>query len=115
MDQPIDHFPLDQPTITRNFKKAKTLLKGMFIALIIGLILPASSSFLPMPADRRDLLLGIDLLIIILLAPTALFFITRSYLKKETLVHRRTLYLMGIIFFNLLSLLMLSIIIPLEL
>lgn len=114
MDQPIDHFPTSQPDNPKNFKTAKILLRCMVIAFIIGVALPNSSSFLPLPADRLDLLLGIDLFIIMFLAPTALFFITRSYIKKETYVHRRTLCLMGIIFFNLLSLLLLSVIIPLE-
>ncbi|MBC7486192.1 MAG: hypothetical protein H7282_05535 [Cytophagaceae bacterium] len=78
MDDLLDYSP---PT-NKNFKKAKILFKITAVAFIMAIACTFSARFLPRNNDVRDHFIALPSLLFIILAPIALFYILKSYIKK---------------------------------
>ncbi|MDB5257069.1 MAG: hypothetical protein JWM14_1764 [Chitinophagaceae bacterium] len=100
MNDTLDHFEENN----KNFKRAKILLKFMALTFIVAIVFAFATRFIPLDFDTRDSIAGIPILVMMILAPIGLFYIAKSYIKKEDPTKRRLLYLLGIICFNLLLL-----------
>ena len=101
MEELLDYSPPTHP----NFKKAKLLLKVMVVTFTLSFVCAFVARFFPINSDVINLIIALPMLVVILLAPIGLFYIIRSYVKKEKPAKRRLIYLLGIIFFNLIFLL----------